>query len=92
MLSVEVKNASGLKNLETIGKSDPYILIKFQGVEKKTQVIKSNLDPQWDETLEFPLSAPLSGAVTLMMHVMDKETVRDRLMGKAEINIAQAIR
>ena len=92
MLSVEVVSASNLKNLERIGKSDPYVKLKFQGQEKKTKTIDNNLNPEWSQTIEFPLSANLSGGENLEMSVMDEETLKDRLMGKASISLSQAIR
>ena len=92
MLSIEVVSASNLKNLERIGKSDPYVKLKFQGQEKKTKVVDNNLNPEWGETLEFPVAANLSGGESLELTVMDKETLKDRMMGKASISLAQAIR
>ena len=92
MLSIEVASASNLKNLEKIGKSDPYVKLKFQGQEKKTKVIDNNLDPEWGETIEFPIAANLSGGESLELQVMDKETFKDRMMGKASVSLSQAIR
>lgn len=49
-LNVEVTCATGLKNSELIGKSDPYVVLKVGKTEQKTTVAKGNLlfkvDPQ----------------------------------------------
>ena len=55
------------------GKSDPYVILKCGGQELKSSVVKKNLNPQWNETLDF--SGKLSDflASDLMLTVMDKD-------------------
>jgi Ca2+-dependent lipid-binding protein len=53
-LRVTVVKATGLKNLEKIGKSDPYVRLFVRVLfKKKTKVIDNNLNPEWNEVFEF---------------------------------------
>lgn len=51
-LNVEVTGATGLKNSELMGKSDPYVVLKVGKTEQKTTVAKGKyniffrVDPQ----------------------------------------------
>ncbi|XP_060557298.1 dysferlin-like isoform X3 [Ruditapes philippinarum] len=93
-LKVEVISASNVPNLETFGESDPYTTLKYQGISKKTQVIKSDLNPKWNETLEFDLGGvPISGNDQLEVEVKDWERVgRNRLLGTAKVPLADLCR
>ena len=64
-LTVRVKSASNLPNIERIGKSDPFVVLKFRGalsklssqdwpifdtdLKKETKVIANELNPVWNE-------------------------------------------
>ncbi|MBA0679296.1 hypothetical protein Goari_011072 [Gossypium aridum] len=53
-LTVTVVKANDLKNLEMIGKSDPYVVVHIRPLFKiKTKVIENNLNPIWNETFEL---------------------------------------
>jgi hypothetical protein len=51
---VTVVKATGLKNMEMIGKSDPYVVLSIRPLFKvKTKVVNNNLNPVWDQTFEL---------------------------------------
>lgn len=53
-LTAVVVKANDLKNMEMIGKSDPYVVLYVRPVFKvKSQVIENNLNPVWDRTFEL---------------------------------------
>lgn len=53
-LTVTVVRANDLKNLEMIGKSDPYVVVHIRPRFKvKTKTIDNNLSPVWNETFEL---------------------------------------
>ncbi|KAF8379358.1 hypothetical protein HHK36_028792 [Tetracentron sinense] len=53
-LTVIVVKANNLKNMEMIGKSDPYVVVYIRPLFKvKTKVINNNLNPAWDQTFEL---------------------------------------
>ena len=78
------KNARDLRNLETLGKSDPYARVLLSGVEKgRTVTFQSNLDPDWDEIIYVPVH---STREKLVLEVMDQETINaDRTLGMVEV-------
>lgn len=53
-LSLTVVKANALKNMEMIGKSDPYVVLYIRPLFKvKTKVIENNLNPVWDQKFEL---------------------------------------
>jgi len=91
-LKVSVIKAENLKNVEasgmfgSAGASDPYAVISFEGEKKKTKVIDDNLNPEWNETFEFPLKEALKGSQKIEVQVFDHEKVgSDRLLGSTSI-------
>ena len=73
-----------LKNLDTVGKSDPYARINLSGVQKRrTPTWKNNLNPEWDEVFYIPIH---NAREKLTLEVMDEENVgSDRSMGKVDL-------
>ncbi|KAJ4290691.1 Tricalbin-2 [Collariella sp. IMI 366227] len=84
VLRVHFKHARQLRNVEALGKSDPYARVVMSGIEKaRTVTFKNNLNPDWDEVLYVPLH---SGKERLHLEVMDAENVgKDRSLGMTEI-------
>ncbi len=49
-----IVKASDLKNMEMIGKSDPYVVLHIRPLFKvKTKVVENNLNPVWDQAFEL---------------------------------------
>lgn len=49
-----VVKANDLKNMEMIGKSDPYVVVYIRPLFKvKTKVVDNNLNPVWNQTFEM---------------------------------------
>jgi Ca2+-dependent lipid-binding protein len=84
------KNARDLRNLETLGKSDPYARVLLSGIEKgRTVTFQNNLDPDWDEVVYVPVH---STREKLILEVMDSETMgADRTLGMVEILASEYI-
>jgi Ca2+-dependent lipid-binding protein len=78
------KNARDLRNLETLGKSDPYVRVLLSGIEKgRTVTFQNNLNPDWDEVIYVPVH---NARERLTLEVMDQETINaDRTLGLVEI-------
>ncbi|KAJ7566745.1 hypothetical protein O6H91_02G116800 [Diphasiastrum complanatum] len=65
--------------------SDPYVVLTLGQQKVKTRVIKSNLNPVWNE--ELMLSVP-SPPQSLKVQVYDKDALSaDDIMGEAEVNL-----
>ncbi|KAF8560514.1 hypothetical protein P879_11419 [Paragonimus westermani] len=86
-LEVLVKEAVNLPNVEITGKSDPYVIVGFQGTTEKTKVIEDCLDPKWNETLKIDLKGkPLVASDVLLFTIKDKDKVSaDKFMGSVEV-------
>lgn len=84
------KNARDLRNLETLGKSDPYVRVLLSGIEKgRTVTFQNNLDPDWDEVIYVPVHTTRE---KLTLEVMDQETINsDRSLGMINVSAADYI-
>lgn len=84
VLRVHFKHGRNLRNVEALGKSDPYARVVMSGIEKaRTVTFKNNLNPDWDEVLYVPVH---SARERLQLEVMDSENVgKDRSLGLTEI-------
>lgn len=84
------QNGRDLRNLETVGKSDPYVRVLLSGIEKgKTVAFQNNLNPDWDEVIYVPVH---STREKLTLEVMDQENLgKDRPLGLVEVATADYI-
>ncbi|ONK81485.1 uncharacterized protein A4U43_C01F29630 [Asparagus officinalis] len=48
------------------GTSDPYVRVQYGNMKKRTKVVHKTLNPQWNQTLEFPETGD-----RLVLHVKD---------------------
>ncbi|KAF2815936.1 tricalbin [Mytilinidion resinicola] len=91
VLRLHFQNARNLRNVETMGKSDPYVRVLLSGIEKgRTVTFKNNLNPDWDEVIYVPMH---STREKLLLEVMDEENLgKDRSLGHIELAAADYIR
>jgi len=85
------QNARDLKNVETVGKSDPYVRVLLSGVAKgRTVTWQNNLNPDFDEVVYVPVH---SVREKLIVEVMDEESSasRDRSLGHLEIPLSEYV-
>ena len=91
VLRFHFQNARDLRNLETMGKSDPYVRVLLSGIEKgKTVTFQNNLNPDWDEVIYVPVH---STREKLTLEVMDQESLgKDRTLGMVEVAAADYVK
>ncbi|OJJ48132.1 hypothetical protein ASPZODRAFT_62240 [Penicilliopsis zonata CBS 506.65] len=84
------QNARDLRNLETMGKSDPYARVLLSGVMKgRTVTFRNNLNPDWDEVVYVPIH---SIREKLTIEVMDEESLgKDRSLGATDLSAADFV-
>ncbi|XAR54111.1 hypothetical protein NMG60_11029120 [Bertholletia excelsa] len=83
-LTVTVVKANNLKNMEVIGKSDPYVVVYIRPLFKvKTKVVENNLNPVWNQA--FDLIAEDKETQTLFIEVFDKDIGQDERLGVAKL-------
>lgn len=79
-LSVSIVKATALKNMEIIGKSDPYVVLYIRPLFKvKTKVVDNSLNPVWNET--FDLIAEDKETQSIIFEVFDKDITQDKRLG-----------
>ena len=85
------KSANDLKNLDRMGKSDPYARVLLSGIMKcRTVTWQNNLNPEWDEVFYVPVHTTRE---RLTVEVMDEEnTQADRTLGQIEVAVADYAR
>ncbi|XP_041283514.1 dysferlin isoform X6 [Onychostruthus taczanowskii] len=73
--------------------SDTYCSSTFQGVKKRTKVIKNNVNPVWNEGFEWDLKGiPLDPDAELTVVVKDHETVgRNRFLGESRVPLRDVL-
>ncbi|XP_030610233.1 myoferlin-like isoform X2 [Archocentrus centrarchus] len=88
MLRVAVESAKGLPK-RTLGSPDPITTVIFRDEKKKTKSIDSELNPVWNELLEFDLKGKvLDSSSYIDVIVKDYETIgKDKFLGSAKISL-----
>ncbi|XP_055032052.2 myoferlin isoform X1 [Misgurnus anguillicaudatus] len=88
MLRVAVESAAGLPK-KKLGSPDPITSVVFKDEKKKTKSISNELNPVWNETLEFDLKgAPLDSSSYIDVIVKDFETLgKDKFIGSAKVSL-----
>ncbi|XP_062991896.1 dysferlin isoform X2 [Elgaria multicarinata webbii] len=73
--------------------SDAYCSVVFEGVKKRTKVIKNNTNPVWNEGFEWDLKGiPLDQNAELHVVVKDHETMgRNRFLGEAHVPLRDVL-
>ncbi|KAL7990477.1 hypothetical protein Chor_013907, partial [Crotalus horridus] len=92
MLRVIVESAANIPK-HTFGKPDPIVSIIFKDEKKKTKKIDSELNPVWNEILEFDLKGlPLDISSSLQIIVKDFETIgQNKLIGTASVALKELV-
>jgi Ca2+-dependent lipid-binding protein len=91
VIRLHLQGARDLRNLEAMGKSDPYVRVLLSGVEKgRTVTFKNNLNPDWDEVIYIPMHTVRE---KFTVEVMDEEHLgKDRSLGHIELSASDYIR
>ncbi|KAK7725442.1 Tricalbin-2 [Botryosphaeria dothidea] len=91
VMRLHFQGARDLRNVETMGKSDPYVRVLLSGLEKgRTVTFKNNLNPDWDEVIYVPVH---TSRERLILEVMDEENVgKDRSLGHVELPVEDFLR
>ncbi|XP_054456803.1 myoferlin [Anoplopoma fimbria] len=86
MLRVNVQSACGIPK-KKLGNPDPIVTIIFRDEKKKTKAIDSEVNPVWNEVLEFDLKgSSLDSSTFINVVVKDYETIgKDKFIGSAQI-------
>ncbi|KAF7836908.1 synaptotagmin-5 isoform X1 [Senna tora] len=70
LIELDLVEARDLIAADLRGTSDPYVRVNYGNLKKKTKVIHKTLNPQWNQTLEFP-----DDGSPLVLHVKDHNSL-----------------
>jgi len=73
-LGISIIECQGLKNMDTFGKSDPFVqilIVPGKHMEMKTKVIKNNLNPVFNEEFKSQVTAEAAEKLTAVFRVYD---------------------
>ncbi|KAJ1980045.1 Tricalbin-2, partial [Dimargaris cristalligena] len=90
VVKINLIRAKDLRNVEQIGKSDPYVKIlvhtKSQG---RTRIVDNNLNPTWHETFVIPVHRVNE---TVVLECMDYNKVeKDKTLGETFFQVRQLL-
>ncbi|XP_010266730.1 PREDICTED: protein QUIRKY [Nelumbo nucifera] len=88
-LNVEVCNARNLMPKDGQGTSSAYVIVDFDGQRRRTKTKFRDLNPQWDEKLEFLVHDPdaMASEILELNIYNDKKTgKRNNFLGKVKIS------
>nr|XP_043628376.1 calcium-dependent lipid-binding protein-like [Erigeron canadensis] len=85
-LMLTIMKANNLKNMEMMGKSDPYVVAYVRPLEKfKTKVIENNLNPVWNQV--FHLTVEDKESQHAIVEVFDEDIGADQRLGIAKLTL-----
>ena len=97
-VTVNVKSCAGLKDLETVSTSDPFVKVILKQPNGKVQEFKTavkdgELNPEYNETFQFNSNAAMRTAgeleATLTFEVWDDNNVSDDMMGQISYQLSE---
>merc|ERR1711911_446001 len=84
-LHLVIHRASELENKGLMGKSDPYIVVKYQGQKYKSKTVKNNQNPVWDFAVDMNVNPKVSNKIDVVVY--DKDIMKDDVMGSAVLDV-----
>ncbi|KAJ6826647.1 putative protein QUIRKY [Iris pallida] len=81
-LMVEVVEARDLLPKDGTGTSSPYVVIDFDGQRRRTQTVRRELNPTWNEVLEFKVT----GSLDMAGEPLEVDVLHDRRAGPSRRN------
>merc|ERR1712106_708082 len=89
ILSLIIHKASQLENLDIVGKSDPFVKIKFNDLEFKSKSVRNTLEPEWNFYNDLVISDNQNGNIDITVY--DSDIGKDSIEGSYSFPIRDAI-
>merc|ERR1712223_992456 len=89
LLKVIIFEASNLYKSDVIGKSDPYVIVKFQNQEYRSKTVDNTLNPEWNFTANLCITSEDKGDIVIEVYDDDKFKT-DEQLGSINIPIKEA--
>ena len=84
-----IHSCTDLVNKDTLGKSDPYVVLEYGDKKYRSETERNNLNPNWDFYTEFHFDTNKSDEI--FINVFDEDIIRDDAMGFIALNILELI-
>merc|ERR1711874_234364 len=81
---------SELENKDIIGKSDPFLKIKFRDQELKSQKVRNSLEPEWNFSANLIISSSKENS-DIVIEVYDDDFGKENFIGSYTFPLNQAI-
>merc|ERR1711892_1392178 len=91
VLEITVQKASELVNKDMIGKSDPYVKIKFKDQEFKSRKVRNTLEPEWTFSANLIVSSSDENS-DIVLEVYDDDFGKENFIGSYTFSLKQAIK
>ena len=88
-LVVEIRNAKNLMPKDGQGTASAFVMVDFDGQRRRTRMISKDLNPEWNEKLEFIVHDPESMAADVLeinVYNDKKNGKRSNFLGKVKIS------
>ena len=90
VLKVIVFEGSNLMDTDYLGKSDPFVKIKFQNQEFKSKTLMNTLNPEWNFTANIEITSNENSNLTFEIYDEDKLKKSD-FLGSYTMSLVKAI-
>ena len=88
-LKISVVRAENLENKDTLGKSDPYIVIKYKDLVLQSNSVKNSLQPEWNFEASFDLLDDPDQNIEIT--VKDSDIGKDETLGHLTLTVEKII-
>jgi phosphatidylserine decarboxylase len=83
VLRVQVQKARSLAPKDKSGTSDPYLVLTLGEAKEATSVVSKTLNPEWNQTFEFPVTTADSALLEVIC--WDKDRFKKDYMGEFDV-------
>merc|ERR1712106_707828 len=91
VLEITVQKASELVNKDMIGKSDPYVKIKFKDQEFKSRKVRNTLEPEWNFSANLIVTSSDENS-DIVVEVYDDDFGKENFIGSCKCSLKHAIK
>merc|ERR1711915_599750 len=89
VLEITIKRASQLVNNDKIGKSDPYVKVRYSDIEFRSHTIKNTLEPEWNFSCKFDILN--LDEKYIHINVYDDDFGKDNIEGCYSLSVSDAM-
>merc|ERR1712054_394613 len=90
MGNILLSKAEDLENKDLIGKSDPFVKMKYRDQELKSKKVRNSLAPEWNFSADFIVS-PINEDSDVVFEVYDDDFGKETFIGSFKMPVSQAI-